>query len=151
MGSPRKDLLDAIDQASPSPKRHRGPPRMHSSHIDEYTSEAHEFVKTRCWTGAGPGHLVGLYVICHEHVYGVPPLELDAVAWTMAKLSATKLVTECFDGDVPRAASYVQWVWTREQEREQWRRRNGAQTYRVGWRLVFASRHLFTDYIANLR
>jgi hypothetical protein len=150
MGTPRRSLLDNIEEAAekPASKRKRLPPRIKPSNIDAAKEEVLGFIERNTWAMAETIHLVGLYVVAHEHVYKVPPLDMDGAAWFLAKRAADKLVEECFANNVEYAVKYLQWVWMREGEKEEWRRRNGTATYRLTWRLVF-SRQLLTDYFVN--
>jgi len=100
------------------------------------------------WTEAKPRHLVGLYAKLHESVYGVLPIEVDGVAFAGAVSAARTMLDREFEGDVLKMLGFMRWVWSRERWREADRRRRGGEgrDYRVGWRLQFASRALFTDW-----
>lgn len=97
------------------------------------------------WAGADGLHLVALYEMAHREVYGVEPLELDAKARFLAVGAATRLTEKFFDGDYAGAVSFMRWTWHREQEREKWRRANGRDGQRIGWRLQFSAA-MVSDY-----
>jgi len=99
------------------------------------------------WKGMTPGYLVALYWVCHVAVYGTEPLELDkATVWTQAMKSAGALVKKHFDGDVDLAVCFMRWVWTRERDREDWRRRNNVSSNRITWVRQFCYETLVSDW-----
>lgn len=152
MATVRRSLLDAIGEAAEkkSEPRKRLPPRVSPRVIEEVKAEVLDFVNRNDWSEAKLLHLIGLYVVAHEHVYKVPPLEMDGATWFLARRAAEKLVEECFAGNIENAMKFVQWAWVREGEREEWRKSKGIPTTRLGWRLLF-SKHLLTDYFVNLQ
>lgn len=126
-----------------SPKTSVGTRR--SQHI----AEVRERMKRKDWEGMTPGKLVALYWLCHEKVYGVVPVEIDtAAAWERAMKVAGAMVKRHFDSDMERAITFMRWVWTREAEREEWRRSNNRDGQRLNWRNQFAQDFLITDWRA---
>jgi len=98
------------------------------------------------WDGMKPGRLVAVYYVCHEMVYDVAPTEVDTAGnWKRAMMGAGKLVKEL--GSVDAALEFIRWVWLRERGREKWRRDNGNQGSRIGWRLQLVNpQALLTDW-----
>lgn len=98
----------------------------------------------RKWDRASPAHLVAVYYLCHERVYGVVPAELDQdKSWKLATVAAAQLVRNEFGGSFAAALDYVQWVWMREDRRAGTRAKT---EWRVTWRQVFGRRSLLTDW-----
>lgn len=109
--------------------------------------EVRERMRCDDWDGAASIALVPLYWCCHEKVYGTHPAELDnSRAWTSAKLAAGNMVKRQFDGDMHRAIVFMRWVWTKEQDREQWARRNEKPSRRLSWQNMFWHDFLITDW-----
>lgn len=91
-------------------------------------------------------HMVGLYALLHTRVYEVGPGELaDAKVFLGARSAAGKMLRDEFGGRQLPMVEFIQWVWSRERQRERQRRGVDCQ-YRIGWRLQFQSRVLVTDY-----
>jgi len=107
--------------------------------------EAAVMVASGDWTEARPGHFVALYAMGHAKAYGVPPLELTPPARMGAAAMVAKLLRDSFGGEPQRLYAFVRWVWTREREREEWRRANNREGRRVSWQLQFGKLFL-TDY-----
>lgn len=94
-----------------------------------------------------PKHLVALYARMHRHVYGVDAEEIAGPKEHAGACSAaTKMLREVFEGDFASAIDFMRWVWLRERKREEWRRANDKEPFRIGWRYQFVSRSLVTDY-----
>lgn len=134
--------LDAF--LGPAPvKRSSG--TLRSKHI----VEVRDRMNRKHWDGMTPGKLVALYWLCHEKVYGVVPVEIDrATQWEIVMKVAGSMVKRHFDGDMERAITFMRWVWTREQGREQWRRENQRDGQRINWRNQFSHDFLITDWRA---
>ncbi len=115
---------------------------------NDYIAEVRTRMQTKDWTGMTAGKLVALYWLCHERVYGTPPVELNkAKIWEMAMMAAGTMVRDHFDGDVQVAIRFMRWVWTREQSREDWRRKNNTTTgRRISWHNQFKHHYLVTDW-----
>jgi hypothetical protein len=108
-------------------------------------SQTREMMSTGVWGPAYPRHFVALYVVLHEMVYGVTPAELGPRPRVLAAGFAARMLEKEFDDDPGKMAAYVKWVWTREKDREEWRRKNGRDSGRIGWRLMFGPA-LLTDW-----
>jgi len=139
-----KTLSELVD-AKVAAKKRRGPPKLSGERVETARAEVATYAASGEWDAATPLHLVLFYESRHAEVYGTPPLELDAKARFLAVGAAKSVVEKYFDGDVARAAHFVFWVWQREQERETWRRANGRDGGRIGWRLQFSA-SLVSDY-----
>jgi hypothetical protein len=112
-------------------------------------TEAEEMKRSRDWSGATARHLVALYDLMHEQVYGVEALELGPAERHKAMLLAGNFVKHHFGGDVEACVAFLRWVWTREMDREKWRRENGRSGQRIGIRLMLST-SLLTDYRVDL-
>ena len=99
------------------------------------------------WTRATPIHLVATFALLHRSTYGVLPGELDAVTLFRVRLHATKFFVQEFDSDWSKFVQYARWVWTREKQREEWRKRNN-NDYRLG-PYQFFSKKILTDWIVS--
>ena len=104
------------------------------------------------WADAPPATLVALYEWLHREVYGVDAAELDGRAWAFALSAAKRMIEREFGGDIAEAVDFVKWSWKREGQREKFRRESNRDGLRIGWRLLFQSGYLITDYrIAKAR
>lgn len=134
-----------IDKFLGKAPRKRSSGSLRKKHIEEVCDR----MKRKHWDGMTPGKLVALYWLCHERVYDVPPMEIDkAATWEMVMKQAGSMVKRHFDDDMERAITFMRWVWTREQGREQWRRANSRDGQRLTWRNQFAQDYLITDWRA---
>jgi len=111
--------------------------------------EAEEMMRSRDWKNATARHLVALYDLMHEKVYGVEAIELGPSERHKAALMAGNAIKRFFNGDVEACVEFLRWVWTREMGREKWRRENGQSGQRIGIRLMFSG-SLVTDYRVDL-
>lgn len=115
----------------------------------DYIAEVESRIARQDWNNVNVGLLVAIYWVCHVKIYGTPPAELDsASAWTNAMKCAGLLVQQQFDGDVQKAVNFLRWVWTREREREEWRKKNDVPTKRISWQQQFIYKTLVTDWRA---
>lgn len=113
--------------------------------------EMEAMTKTGDWAAATGRHLVALWGLMHQRVYGVAAAELeDSVQYGLAAKAANALIKGHFGEDVSAAIEFMRWAWRREQSREKWRRENGKSGGRMGWRLQFAG-SLVTDYRVDMR
>lgn len=140
--SPESAFAESI---GPPPKRRA---KSSKRRLDEAIASLGEV-----FAGGAPGdgfderHLVALYARLHREVYGVPPGELaDGSAFLAACSAAKRLVREELAGSLREAVEFLRWTWRRERSAEAKRRGSGESGRRVGWKLQFATRALFTDY-----
>lgn len=130
---------------SPGPKKaktlHGTSDAQMLKHLDEVT----EMLRTKKWNLAGPQHFVALYADLHFRVYGVQDLALDSKNRAYAKSAARRMLAEDFGSDPGAMAAFVAWTWTREREKEAWRREKGIDRGRMQWRFQFG-KALLVDY-----
>lgn len=127
------------------PRRKASPGSKRKEHI----AAIEDRIKRQDWNNVPVAQLVALYWVCHVKIYGVPPAELDsAAAWALAMKRAGLLVQKEFEGDVQRAVNFMRWVWTREREREEWRKTNKIDGRRITWQQQFIGLTLVTDWRA---
>lgn len=112
----------------------------------EAAAEARERLEAGRWGDAEPRHLVGLYAVLHESVYGVAPEELAGDAFPGATSAARKLAAEL--GGAEAVVEFLRWTWSRERGRE--KKREPGEGFRIGWRLMFCARTLVTDWKIDL-
>lgn len=99
------------------------------------------------WGEARPVHLVELYCMLHERVYGVEALDLRGQLnrQAAARMVLTMLQRD-FDSVVADVVEFMRWSWQREEAREEWRRRNNTGRRRLTWRMQFGG-ELLTEYL----
>ena len=108
-------------------------------------TETHTMMKSDDWSKAKASHLVALYSILHEMVYGVAP-ELKGDELKLAKLSAGTFLKSRCSGNFVKAVEYMKWVWKRERGREEWRREKHIDGKVLGWRLILKHPAFWTEY-----
>jgi len=142
--------LDAWAAEAPPPKPKNGKKPSAKKAIEKLCAEVRPFIEgTLAVALTEPRQLLALYVLLHEHTYGVRPVELeDGNNWAGACSAARRLVAKDFDGSMLKALSFVRWTWWREHRQEKRARADGDadNRRRIGWRLQFASQALLTDY-----
>lgn len=94
--------------------------------------------------GCGARHLVALYSLMHDKVYGVEPVMSSSERHT-AVLRMGGFVKHHFGGDFQQAVAFYRWVWTREIGREKWRRENKREGSRLSIGLLMSG-SIITDY-----
>lgn len=107
--------------------------------------ETREMMESDDWTIAKASHLVALYSILHDTVYGVEP-ELKGDELKRAKMSAGLFLKSKCKGDFKTAVAYMKWVWRRERGHEDWRRNNHIDGKVLGWRLILMFPGMWTEY-----
>ncbi len=141
----KSEATARIDSFLGKAPRKRSSGALRKKHIEEVSDR----MKRKDWSGMTPGKLVALYWLCHEKVYGMTPVEIDKTApWETVMKVAGAMVKRHFDGDMERAITFMRWVWTREAEREKWRRANKRDGMRINWRTQFSQDYLITDWRA---
>lgn len=152
---PVNTATDSVDEWVGDGRKRERPrrrPRASGQAMSAYIEDASARAKSGEWgdvNGEQVGPLmVALYIICHERVYGVRPLEVMAPEeFPTASLAAKRLHVDVFNADLEAMVEFVRWAWDRERGREQWRAENHQETRRVGWRLQFGlNSALLTDY-----
>jgi hypothetical protein len=94
-------------------------------------------------------HLVALYLKLHVKVYGIEAIDCGPSDRTAAAGRAAVMIRENFDGSGEAAVEFLRWTWTREKDRENFRRANRRSGNRITWRLQFSS-SLLIDYRLDL-
>lgn len=133
-------VLELVGGARKKPKRRSGP------QSERWQDETRMLMKNGEWGGAGPQHLVALYIILHEWCYDVAPADMKGQVLLGARSSVNKLLTKEFGGDIFACVDYIKWAWSREKGREDWRREKGVPGRRLLWRHLFMYGQVLTDY-----
>ena len=136
--SPASAFVGDLDE----PKRKTNPKKA----LARAREELEEILSASEWHRAQPRHFVALYVKLHEHVYKVPPYELESDAFFGATSAAARMMRDDFASSPERMMHYVRWTWQRERQVEKRRQADGQDGRRIGWQLQFVTRHLLTDY-----
>jgi hypothetical protein len=95
--------------------------------------------------GEGPVLLVALFCWAHNEIYGVSCTVEVARVFKGAQSAAEKLIRTEFEGSLEKAIEFMRWVWRREREREQWRRRNTGYGKVLTWRHVLMTGELVKE------
>jgi hypothetical protein len=134
VGPPKKDR----------PKRLAGFAPAQWSRARRHVEEA---MASGDWEGTTCGHLLALYAVLHERVYGVAASELEVTKErTIARQAAARMLRAEFADDVAQMVVFMRWCWSRESAYEKRRRASGQVTdFRVGWRYQFNGK-LLTDW-----
>jgi hypothetical protein len=114
------------------------------------TREVEAMLESGEWDDALPRHFLALYALLHLRVYKVEALELTSSVRLFAAGAAGKMLKAHFDDDPYAFVEFIRWTWQREARREVWRRDNGRDGQRIGWRLQFGG-SLLTDYKRSLQ
>lgn len=108
--------------------------------IEKAIATASECGRTGDWSKAGSSELVGLYALFHKEVYGVEAEDLKTRSeFQAAKRVASRFLREAFDHDADAAAHFMQWIWLREQKREDYANTRGFTRSRLAYRFCFSS------------
>lgn len=129
-------------------ERKSGPRGVSTGAIERAEREVERMVDEHCWDGARGTHFVALHSMLHRRVYGVDP-GYGARERMLAAGAAARALGAEFGDDPAAMAEFVRWSWVREQGREKWRRANGREGGRLGWRLQFSG-SLVADYRIDL-
>lgn len=124
----------------------KGPRKPNPTFRVRVRAEANEILRAGRWHLAGSEHFVELYGMLHARVYSVEAAELDTGEWTLANMAARRMLAKMFDGDRPKMAGYLKWVWE-IQARDEAKRRAGSRDddFRVTWRYQFSEK-LWTQW-----
>ena len=157
---PEDDFMSSVDERQArSAERKKRPKTIPDAHWKRALAEAREMAAKESWAGARPIHFVAIHAVLFEEVYEFEPLDLTPATRMAACGMASALAKGLFlyghegvnQGEAAaRVVAYVRWVWEREREREDWRRRNSRGGQTVGWRLVFG-RSLLNEYANDAR
>lgn len=145
-----KPLTIGENFAAPKDPKKRRTPNTDKSKRERDAREVEERREANDWESARPGHMVALYAMCHEKIYGFIPNELDkGKEYALAVLSAARMLKGEFRGESKIMVEFIRWTWRREQSREKWRRERGQGGQRIGWRLQFNG-SMVSDYRVDL-
>lgn len=143
----RAEAANSFAAAVGPPRSRKKKPRAAKRTITNAMNVVAERIEAEEWSDIRPEHLVALYAVCHEDIYGVSAVpELEGEAWYGARSAAASMLRKEFDDDTEAAVEYLRWTWRREQSREKWRRDNGRPGGRITWRAQFCSRTMLTEY-----
>ncbi len=145
--APLSDAGRAFQTWAAPPPGKDGKPRKRSysgaSLVKKASEETDAIRLADEWHRAQPRHLVALYGWLHLHVYKVEAAEL-ATDWPGAVSAARSMLAKEFGDDPARMVEYLRWAFVLEAAKE--KKRDRTSTFRMGWRLVFVSRSLLTDF-----
>lgn len=133
--------LTEFMRGKPNPRRYV----PFQEQVDKAREEMPLMARSGDWGDATGLHLTALYEFMHREVYGVEPLELDKRAWASCSKVAANCVQKFFEGEMGQCVAFLRWVWGREIEREAWRKQNGRDGARIGWRVQWSAA-LVSDY-----
>jgi len=132
-------------------KQAERPKTITNKSMERAANELQAFMTSGEWGGAKPLHFVALFAWLHEKVYQVHPVDLTPEARMTACGMASAMLKRDFSDDPAQFATFLRWVWTREREREAWRRENNRDGGSIGWRFQFAAgSKLVVDYRLHL-
>lgn len=97
-------------------------------------------LKDKKWQDARAMHFVALYADLYFRVYGLLPADLGPKERVFAAKLAGTMLSKQFQDDRNEMAKFLAWTWTREKEREQYRRENGKDGGIVEWRWQFSAK-----------
>lgn len=164
--APPDDAFDArvarrVEKIRAERGRHRQPPSIADGEFEKARVAAKKMSESGDWSRALPRHLVALFDLYHEHVYGVCALDLTPVARGRAAGMVGQLLRKHFGMEAGEAASevvayarcaaFLRWAWEREKKAEIYRRQVGQSGgRRLGWHYVFGGSAI-ADYAVELR
>lgn len=128
------------------PKRKRRPPIRVT--LQRAMQEAQRRTGEGDWSDLRPQTFVQLWAWCHQQVYGVLP-SISAAEWEIACKRVGQFVKLELDGRAEVMLDYMRWLWAREKDAEEWRRRNKRDGGVLGWQRVCSTK-LLTEYRISL-
>jgi hypothetical protein len=139
---------EALDDAF-KPKAKRKSFSTGDAAFERAKSQVMEMVHEGDFVRCKARHMVALYAVLHEKVYGIAPLELTPKTRALAQTFVTRLMKREFSQgeslDFAAMFSFMRWAWKREESREKWRRDHGRTGFRISWTYMFNG-SLVTDY-----
>lgn len=99
-----------------------------------------EMLKEGKWSEATGRHFVALYADLYFRVYGMLPEDLGPKERVFAAKLAGTMLDKQFQGNRDEMAKFLAWTWTKEKEREQWRRDNQRDGGIIDWRFQFSAK-----------
>lgn len=110
-----------------------------------------EMLRDGKWQSARGMHFVALYTDLYFRVYGLLPADLGPKERVFAAKLANTMLTKQFQDDRDAMAKFIAWTWTREKEREQWRRENSKDGGIIEWRFQFSAKLVQSYRVACAR
>ena len=146
----KKNAAETLGTAFAVPPRERKSSKTISdSSMAMATEDVRKCMASGDWSKAGCRHFLALYVVMHEEVYKVTPVELTPHERVKAVMGISRMLKTWFDDDAGEMASFMRWTWEQEREREAWRLKNGRQGGRIRWQKQFGP-DFVSDYRAHL-
>jgi hypothetical protein len=129
----------------------RGAKRLREAAVvDGQRHECAEMMRSGDWSAAGPAHLVALFAMLFERVYGVPCGEVAGPARFYAAKMVGGLLRDEFGGDPGAVAAYLRWAWEQEAGRERWRREHHRDGGHLSYRWVLQAGRTLDEYRLSL-
>jgi hypothetical protein len=124
---------------------------MGDAAFEKKLEEVGDMLKSGRWNEATPMHFVALYVDLYYRVYGILPEDLGPKERVIAGKMASGMLDRTFGGDRQKMSQFMAWTWTREKEREQYRRENNKDGQVIGWAFQFGNKLISSYRIAEAR
>lgn len=120
-----------------------------ASVFNRATLETEEMIRSGEWDDATPRHMVALYALMHEKVYGIEAVDLDSQARYKMTMMANTFIKREFSDNVVDAVEFFRWMWGREMGHEKYRRENATDGRRLTAYLMFSNK-LLPDFRLHL-
>ncbi len=112
--------------------------------------EVERMMSSADWSEATPLHFVAAFEVLFRKVYGVAPT-LTSKGRSSAASAANYLLKDRFEGDTSAMAEFMRWTWSRESDREKYRRENKRPGGVLNWHLQFRGAIYDEWLIAKMR
>lgn len=139
---------DAFDRDLDNRKSKKERTAFTSTKLNARIKQAEAMRESGDWDKASAQHFVALYVILHEAVYGIRPLEFTDDERAKAAMMASRMLKTHFEDSPSQMATFMRDVWNKERATEKWRRENHREGSRIGWYRQFNG-SLVTDWRIN--
>lgn len=141
-----EEMKSIVGKVSKKLERRKKTKTIAASSFDRACIEVEEMIKTGKWAGCRARHLVALYDLMHYKCYKIEDASLGSKERYNATMLATTFTKREFgEGNFVKVVEYMRWLWSREMEREKWRRENYKEGGRLGYYHVFGNKNL-TEY-----
>jgi hypothetical protein len=115
-----------------------------ASRFSKTIAETRAMLESGDWEGFAARHVLALYDLMHEKCYLVAPV-MTSGERHRATLAAGLFVKNVFGGVYDDAVEYFRWLWDREIDRQEWRKRNAKPTNPMAFYWTISTR-IVTDY-----
>jgi len=112
--------------------------------IEKLFTEVVAMIDSNDFSEFTPSHAVAMHAHLFSETYGVPTGDPPAFRGVVCRRAASLFEKE-FEKDAEAFVKYILWVWSREEQREEWRRKNGRSGATIGAMWQFDQR-LVTEY-----